>query len=317
MNKEAKIYVAGHCGLVGSSICRKLKSEGYDSIVTRTHQELDLMRQIEVENFFAEERPEFVFLAAARVGGIYANSIYKGEFIYQNLQIQNNVIHQSYLTNVKKLLFLGSSCIYPKNCPQPMKEEYLLTGELEPTNDAYAIAKIAGIKMCQSYNQQYGTNYISVMPTNLYGPFDNFDLNNSHVLPAMIRKFHDAMKNNNSSVELWGSGKPFREFLYSEDMAEACLYIIKSINTGDAEGDLYNIGIAQEVSIRELALLVQKIIEHKGKIEWNPSKPDGTFRKLQDVSRLSNLGRKAKTRLERGLLETYNWFFNNIATAKL
>lgn len=317
MNKTAKIYVAGHRGLVGTAICRKLKSEGYKNIVTRTHQELDLMRQIEVEIFFAEERPEFVFLAAARVGGIYANSIYKGEFIYQNLQIQNNVIHQSYLTNVKKLLFLGSSCIYPKNCPQPMKEEYLLTGELEPTNDAYAIAKIAGIKMCQSYNQQYGTNFMSVMPTNLYGPFDNFDLNNSHVLPAMIRKFYDALENNNSSVELWGSGKPFREFLYSEDMAEACLYIMESINTGDAEGDLYNIGVAQEVSIRELALLVQKIIGHKGKIEWNSSKPDGTFRKLQDVSRLLNLGWKAKTGLERGLLKTYNWFLNNIATAKL
>jgi len=297
--------------LVGSAILRRLKREGYENIVTRTHQVLDLIRQKEVESFFAKENPEYIFLAAARVGGIHANSTRKADFIYQNLQVQNNVIHESYLQGVKKLLFLGSSCIYPKHCPQPMKEEYLLTGELEPTNVAYAIAKIAGIKMCQSYNQQYNTNFISVMPTNLYGPFDNFDLQSSHVLPAMLRKFHEAKIKGHSAVELWGSGEPRREFLYSEDMADACIHVMKNINTGDTSGDLYNIGSGKDMTIKELALKIQATVGHKGEIKWNISKPDGTLRKLQDVSKLSNLGWSTKIAFDDALKNTYEWYVAN------
>jgi GDP-L-fucose synthase len=311
MNKSAKIYVAGHRGLVGSAILRRLKREGYENIVTRTHQVLDLIRQKEVESFFAKENPEYIFLAAARVGGIQVNSTRKAEFIYQNLQVQNNVIHESYRQGVKKLLFLGSSCIYPKHCPQPMKEEYLLTGELEPTNDAYAIAKIAGIKMCQSYNQQYNTNFISVMPTNLYGPFDNFDLQSSHVLPAMLRKFHEAKIKGDSPVELWGSGEPRREFLYSEDMADACIHVMKNINAFDTSCDLYNIGSGKDMTIKELALKIQETVGHKGEIKWNISKPDGTLRKLQDVSKLSNLGWSTKIAFDDALKNTYEWYLAN------
>jgi GDP-L-fucose synthase len=311
MEKTKKIYLAGHRGLVGSAILRQLKKEGYENIVTRTHQELDLIRQADVEQFFAEEKPEYVFLAAARVGGIHANSTYKADFIFQNLQVQNNVIHQSYLHGVKKMLFLGSSCIYPKNCPQPMKEEYLLTGKLETTNDAYAIAKIAGIKMCQSYNQQYETNFISVMPTNLYGPYDNFDLKSSHVLPAMLRKFHEAKANGQAPVELWGSGTPRREFVYSEDMADACLHVMKRVNAGDSPGDLYNIGSGLDLTIKELALKIQSTIGHQGEIKWDASQPDGTLRKLQDVSRLSKLGWTVKTSFKEGLQLTYDWFCQN------
>jgi GDP-L-fucose synthase len=316
MNKEAKIYIAGHRGLVGSAILRQLKKEGYENIITRSHQKLDLIRQAEVEEFFAEEKLEYVFLAAARVGGIYANSTYKADFIYQNIQVQNNVIHQSYVHGVKKLLFLGSSCIYPKHCPQPMKEEYLLTGELEPTNDAYAIAKIAGIKMCQSYNQQYETNFISVMPTNLYGPYDNFDLKNAHVLPAMLRKFHEAKENGHTPVELWGSGTPRREFVYSEDMADACLHVMRKINTGDAPGDLYNIGSGLDLTIKELALKIQATVGHQGGIHWDASQPDGTFRKLQDVSRLSELGWNVTTGFKEGLQLTYDWFCQNLCSSE-
>ena len=311
MNKEAKIYVAGHRGLVGSAILRQLKGEGFANVITRTHQELDLIRQADVEKFFAEEKPEFVFLAAARVGGIHANSTYKADFIYQNMQVQNNVIHQSYVEGVKKLLFLGSSCIYPKHCPQPMKEAYLLTGELEQTNDAYAIAKIAGIKMCQSYNQQYGTNFISVMPTNLYGPHDNFDLKNSHELPAMLRKFHEAKENGHTPVELWGSGTPRREFVYSEDMAEVCLHVMEKINAGDAPGDLYNIGSGSDLTIKELALKIQATVGHHGDIHWDASQPDGTLRKWQDISRISEAGWSAKTDLNEGLQLAYDWFLHN------
>jgi len=312
MEKKDKIYVAGHRGLVGSALLRLLKKEGYKNLVICTHKELDLVRQADVEKFFAEEKPEYVFLAAARVGGIGANSSYKADFIYQNMQIQNNVLHQSFVHGIKKLLFLGSSCIYPKFCPQPMKEEYLLTGKLESTNDAYAIAKIAGIKMCQSYNQQYGTNFVSVMPTNLYGPYDNFDLKYSHVLPAMLRKFHEAKEKGHAPVQLWGSGTPRREFVYSEDMAEACLHVMKKINAGDTEGDLYNIGSGLDLTIKELALKIQATVGHQGDIEWDSSQPDGTPRKLQDVSRLFELGWTAKTGLEEGLQLTYDWFCQNV-----
>jgi GDP-L-fucose synthase len=304
LNKDEKIYVAGHRGLVGSAIIRRLEIEGYNNIIVRTSKELDLREQHQVKDFFQTEKPEYIFLAAAKVGGIYANNTYPAEFIYENLAIQNNVIHQSYLNDVKKLLFLGSSCIYPKYAKQPMIEEYLLTGELEPTNEPYAIAKIAGIKMCQSYNRQYGTNYISVMPTNLYGPNDNFDLKNSHVLPALIRKFHEAKCNNQEAVEIWGTGSPRREFLYADDLAEVCIYLMNNIETND----IINIGTGTDITIKDLALLIKDIVGFSGEITFDTSKPDGTPRKLLNVNRLKELGWESKISLEDGIYQTYKWF---------
>jgi GDP-L-fucose synthase len=316
MNKEAKIYVAGHRGLVGSALVRQLTAKGYTNLVTRTHQELDLTNQAAVSEFFKKEKPEWVILAAAKVGGILANNTKPAEFIYDNLQIQNNVIHQSYLNGVKKLLFLGSSCIYPKQAPQPMKEEYLLTGPLEPTNEPYAIAKIAGMKLCQSYNRQYGTNFIAVMPTNLYGPNDNFDLQSSHVMPALLRKFHDAKTAGSASVEVWGSGEPKREFLYVEDMAEGCLFLLEHFNPTKEQneaGDIFfNLGTGKDLTIKELAELIQKVTGYTGKIVWDRSKPDGTPRKLQDVGRINDLGWRASVDLETGIKRTYDWFQKNI-----
>jgi GDP-L-fucose synthase len=307
MKLNSKIFVAGHKGLVGSAIMRKLLSLGYKNIITKTRQELDLMDFNAVRNFFEKERPEYVFLAAARVGGIHANKAYIAEFTYQNLQIQNNIIHCSYLSGVKKLLFLGSSCIYPKLAPQPIKEEYMLTGHLEETNYGYAIAKIAGIKMCDAYNQQYGCNFISLMPTNMYGDNDNFDLQNSHVLPAMIRKFHEAKINNKPYVEIWGSGKPRREFLYSDDLADACIFMMKNHK---ASG-LTNVGVGEDITITNLANLVKKIVGFKGEIKFDTSKPDGTPRKLLDVSKINNLGWTAKVSLEDGIVKAYKWYCDN------
>jgi len=301
MNLQDKIYIAGHRGMVGSAILRQLKEKGYTNFVLKTSSELDLRNQQAVADFFAEEKPDYVFLAAAKVGGIIANNTYKGDFIYENLMIQNNIIHQSYLNNVKKLMFLGSSCIYPKMAPQPLKEEYMLTGELEPTNEPYAIAKIAGIKMCDAYRDQFGCNYISVMPTNLYGPNDNYDLNNSHVLPAMLRKFITAKRNNEASVIIWGTGSPKREFLHADDLAEACLYLMENYN----EQGLVNIGVGEDISILDLAILVKKIVGFEGEILTDTSKPDGTPRKLMDVSKLNSFGWKAKTSLEDGIEKVY------------
>ena len=368
MNQSSIIYLAGHRGLVGSAIKKNLEAKGYTNILTRTHNELDLLDQQAVADFFKKEKPEYVILAAAKVGGIIANNTYRGEFIYDNLMIQNNVIHQSYLNGVKKLLFLGSTCIYPKNCPQPMKEEYLLTSELEYTNEPYAIAKIAGIKMCESYNIQYGTNFIAVQPTNLYGPNDNFDLEKSHVLPALIRKIHlgKAIENNDwdtirkdlnklpiegitgesnkeeildrlskygikksqisnlksqISVEIWGSGKPLREFLWSEDMADACVYLIESVDfknltvipteveeSVEIRNTHINIGTGKEISIKQLAETIKKVIGYQGDLYFNTSKPDGTMRKLTDPSKLENLGWKYKIELDEGLKMMYDWY---------
>jgi GDP-L-fucose synthase len=307
MNKSSRIYVAGHGGLVGSSICRRLQAGGYRNLIGRRSRELDLTRQADVEAFLGQERPEYVFLAAAKVGGIMANNNYPAEFLYRNLMIQNNVIHSSYMNGVKKLLFLGSSCIYPKFAPQPIKEEHLLTGELEPTNEPYAVAKVAGIKMCQAYNRQYGTDYISVMPTNLYGPNDNFDLETSHVLPAMIRKFHEAKTTGRSSVEIWGTGTPRREFLYIEDLADACVHLMESYD----DSGIINIGVGEDISIKDLALLVKKIVGYAGETVYDASKPDGTPRKLLDVSKLRSLGWKAQTSLEEGIRRTYEWYLQN------
>ena len=301
------MYVAGHTGMVGSAIVRRLKSAGYQNLFLKTHSELDLLNQSAVSGFFSQQKPDYVFLAAAKVGGILANDTYRGQFIYENLQIQNNVIHNAYLSGVKKLLFLGSSCIYPKFAPQPLKEEYLLTGELEPTNEPYAIAKIAGIKMCQSYNRQYGTNFISVMPTNLYGPNDNFDLQTSHVLAAFIRKFHEAKINNKPFVEIWGSGTPRREFLHVDDLADACLFLMHNYN----ENGFLNIGVGEDVSIKELALLVKKVVNYEGELKFDTSKPDGTPRKLLDVTLLQKLGWKARIQLQDGIQKTYQWFAEN------
>ncbi len=387
MKKTSKIYIAGHRGLVGSAIVKSLKQKGYTNLIYKTHSELDLMNQSAVEAFFQSEKPEYVILAAAKVGGIVANNTYRADFIYENLQIQNNVIHQSYLNGVKKLLFLGSTCIYPKNSPQPMKEEYLLTSELEYTNEPYAIAKIAGIKMCESYNLQYGTNFISVMPTNLYGPNDNFDLETSHVLPALIRKIHigkllesgdieavkkDMMgmrevigdlslviseKSNEEelfnvlehygikstshqspitnhlqiSIEIWGSGKPRREFLYSEDMADACVFIMENRDFKDITNSTFNIqhstfsnehsneirnthiniGTGLDISIKELALMIKKIVKYKGELYFNTEKPDGTIVKLTDPSKLNELGWKHTVGLEEGIRKMYEWYLNN------
>ncbi|MGJ0359245.1 GDP-L-fucose synthase family protein [Aliarcobacter cryaerophilus] len=373
MNKNSKIYVAGHKGLVGSAIIKNLVSKGYTNIITRTHKELDLINQKAVEEFFEKEKPEYVILAAAKVGGIIANNTYRADFIYENLQIQNNVIHQSYVHKVKKLLFLGSTCIYPKNAPQPMPENCLLTSSLEYTNEPYAIAKIAGIKMCESYNIQYGTNFISVMPTNLYGPNDNFDLETSHVLPALIRKIHlakllneekydEVIKDLNvknmeeaitylnkfsvtkDSVEIWGSGNPRREFLYSEDMADACVFIMENRNFEDVlnqqvvssklqvenckttqkelptthhtlptevRNTHINIGTGKDISIKELAELIKNIVGFKGELYFNTEKPDGTMKKLTDVSKLNSLGWKHKVELEDGIKTMYDWYLNN------
>ncbi len=372
MHKDAKIYVAGHRGLVGSALVQNLKSKGYHNFVLKTHAQLDLTDSNAVANFFKKEKPEYVFLAAAKVGGIVANNTYRADFIYQNLMIQNNIIHHSFLNKVKKLLFLGSTCIYPKNCPQPMKEEYLLTDVLEYTNEPYAIAKIAGIKMCESYNLQYGTNYISVMPTNLYGPNDNFDLEKSHVLPALIRKIHlgKALENNdweiikkdlnhlpienisgdnsneeeilrilnkygiqkkenNTAIEIWGSGKPMREFLWSEDMADACVFLMEKINfndtvnivkgnnstcepteynTNEIRNTHINIGTGKDISIKKLAETIKNYIGFKGELFFNTSKPDGTLKKLTDPSKLHQLGWKHKMELEEGIGNMYDWY---------
>jgi GDP-L-fucose synthase len=307
MDKADKIYVAGHRGMVGSAIVRKLEKEGYSNLVCRTSSELDLRNQQQVNDFFATEKPAYVFMAAARVGGIMANSTYKADFIYDNLLIEANSIHAAYNTGVKKLLFLGSSCIYPKLAPQPLKEEYLLTGLLETTNEPYAIAKIAGIKLCEYYREQYGCNFISAMPTNLYGPNDNYDLQNSHVLPALIRKFHEATQTGATVVTLWGSGNPLREFLYVDDLADACLFLMQHYN----ERGFVNIGTGKDLSIYELAQMVKQLTGFTGEIVWDSSKPDGTPRKLMDVSKINNLGWKYSTSLEEGLKKTYQQHFCN------
>ncbi len=353
MQKDSKIFLAGHRGLVGSALLQNLTTKGYTNIITKTHKELDLTNQITTEAFFKEEKPEYVFLAAAKVGGIVANNTYRADFIYDNLMIQNNVIHQSYLHNVKKLLFLGSTCIYPKNCPQPMREDYLLTDTLEYTNEPYAIAKIAGIKMCESYNIQYNTNFISVMPTNLYGPNDNFDLEKSHVLPALIRKMHlakllseqnynvllkdlnvdtlDAAKNylanfgvTKNSVEIWGSGKPRREFLWSEDMADACVFLMENRDFNDTynkdtleiKNTHINIGTGTDISIKALANTIKDIVNFKGELVFNAQKPDGTLQKLTDVSKLNALGWKHTVALENGIKTLYQWYLNRYGEIK-
>jgi GDP-L-fucose synthase len=301
MNLDSRIYVAGHNGMVGSAIVRKLKELGYKNIITASRKEVNLLNQTHVQSFFSNEKPEYVFLCAAKVGGIKANNEMKADFIYENLMIQSNIIKESQDFGVKKLLFLGSSCIYPKFSQQPIKEEYLLTGLLEPTNDAYAIAKIAGIKMCQSFNQQYGTNFISVMPTNLYGPNDNYDLNNSHVLPAMIRKFHEAKLEGKDKVEIWGTGTPKREFLYVDDLADACHHLMLNYN----DSEIVNIGTGQDVTIAELAVGIKNIVGFEGDIYFNTEMPDGTPRKLLDVSKLTSLGWTYKTSLKEGIQKTY------------
>jgi len=313
MEKNAKIYIAGHRGMVGSAIYRRLQKEGYTNIVTRTSAEIDLRDQQQVKDFFATEKPEYVFLAAAKVGGIVANNTYRAEFLFDNLQIQNNTIHNAYLTGAKKLMFLGSSCIYPKMAPQPLKEEYLLTGLLEPTNEPYAIAKIAGIKMCDAYRAQYGCNFISVMPTNLYGYNDNYHPQNSHVLPALIRRFHEAKEQGLPDVIIWGTGSPRREFLFADDLAEACYYLMMNY---DEEG-LVNVGTGHDISIKELALLIKKIVDYPGEIKFDTSKPDGTPRKLMDVSKLQSKGWKYAIELEQGIEMAYHDFLNKNLSAKI
>lgn len=308
MVSDSKIYVAGHRGMVGSAILKNLEEKGFTNIVTRTSSELNLIDQQQVAAFFSLEKPEYVFLAAAKVGGILANSSYKADFIYENIMIQSNVIHESYRNNVKKLLFLGSSCIYPKLAPQPLKEEYLLTGLLEETNEPYAIAKIAGIKMCDAYRSQYGCNFISVMPTNLYGSNDNYDLQNSHVLPALLRKFHTAKSNSLAAVTVWGTGAPLREFMHSSDMADACVYVMQNY---DAEG-FVNIGTGEEISIKELAYLIKDIVGFKGKIIFDTTKPDGTPRKLMDNTKLQSLGWNYSIPLREGIQQVYNEKFTNV-----
>lgn len=318
MDKNATIYVAGHRGLVGSAIVRKLRLAGYQNLILRTSSQLDLKNQSAVRDFFASEKPEYVFLAAAKVGGIVANSTYPAEFIFNNLMIQGNVIHNSYENGVKRLLFLGSSCIYPKMAPQPLKEEYLLTGPLEPTNEPYAVAKIAGITQCRSYNHQYGTRYLAAMPTNLYGPGDNFDLEKSHVLPALIRKFHEAKESAAETVTIWGTGSPYREFLHVDDLADACVFLMNlpdqvysSLLTLHSSPALINIGSGEEVTIRELALLVRKVVGFEGEMVFDTSKPDGTPRKLCDVSKLHALGWQHRKGLEEGIRDAYQWFKEN------
>ncbi|MDF9800381.1 GDP-L-fucose synthase [Catalinimonas alkaloidigena] len=304
MEKDAKIYIAGHRGMVGSAILRNLQKKGFSNFVLKTSSELDLKNQQAVAKFFAEEKPDYVFLAAAKVGGIHANNTYRAEFLYENLMIQNNVIHQSYEHGVKKLQFLGSSCIYPKMAPQPLKEDYLLTGTLEYTNEPYAIAKIAGIKMCENYRLQYGCDFIATMPTNLYGPNDNYDLNNSHVLPALIRKFHEAKESNAEFVEIWGTGSPKREFLHVDDLAEACVYLMDNYN----EPELVNIGTGEDIAIKDLALLIKEIVGFEGELRFDTSKPDGTPRKLMDVSKLHSYGWKHNISLREGITSVYEEF---------
>jgi GDP-L-fucose synthase len=321
MNLNAKIYIAGHRGLVGSALIRQLTAQGYTNVVTRTHAELDLTNQQLVADFFASEKPEYVILAAAKVGGIHANNTYPAEFVHENLAIQSNVIHQSYLAGVKRLLFLGSSCIYPRDCPQPIKEEYLLTGPLEPTNRPYALAKIAGIEMCWSYNRQYGTQYLAAMPTNLYGAGDNYHPENSHVIPAMIRRLHEAKINNQPTVAIWGTGTPRREFLYSDDMAEACLYLMNlpdeqfkpllASYRNDGQPPLVNIGTGIDVTIKELAELVRSVVGYNGALEFDSTKPDGTMRKLMNVSFMQSLGWQAATSLGDGLELAYKNYVNH------
>lgn len=308
MLKDSRILVAGSRGLVGSAIVRKLDTEGFSNLITFSRSELDLIDQTATLRFFEERKPEYVFLAAAKVGGILANNTYPADFIYDNVMIESNIIHSAYLTGVNKLLFLGSSCIYPKFTEQPIKESSLLTGELEPTNEPYAIAKILGIKMCQSYHRQYGVNFISAMPTNLYGINDNFDLKNSHVLPALIRKFHEAKINNSTSVELWGTGSPYREFLYVDELADACYFIMQNYN----EPDIVNIGTGKDITIKELADLVRAIVGFDGEIIWDTTKPDGTPRKLLDVSKLNSLGWKSCLSLKEGIERTYKWYLSTV-----
>ena len=308
MELNSKIYVAGHRGMVGSAIVRKLETLGFTNIITRTSAELDLRNQHAVDEFFAKEKPVFVILAAARVGGIMANNTYRAQFLYDNLMIQSNVIHAAHTTSVRKLLFLGSSCIYPKMAEQPMKEEALLTGLLEPTNEPYAIAKITGIKLCEAFRDQYGSNFISAMPTNLYGPGDNYDLQKSHVIPAMLRKFHEGKLNNAATVTIWGSGSPLREFMFVDDLADACLFLMQEYN-----GKLFmNIGTGEEVSIKDLAILIKEITGFQGELEFDSSKPDGTPRKLMDSTRLHNLGWKPSTSLKEGLTKTYQYFIEEV-----
>jgi GDP-L-fucose synthase len=312
LEKEAKIYVAGHRGMVGSAIVRKLQSLGYTNLLLKTSAELDLRDQVKVAEFFAAEKPDYVFLAAAKVGGIVANNTYRADFLYENLAIQNNIIHASFINKVKKLQFLGSSCIYPKLAPQPLKESYLLSGYLEETNEPYAIAKIAGIKMCEAYRAQYGCDFISVMPTNLYGPNDNYDLENSHVLPAMIRKFQEAKERGDASMTLWGSGSPMREFLHADDLAEACVYLMETYS----DSELVNIGTGIDVTIKELAETVKGIVGFEGSIQWDTNRPDGTPRKLMDVSKLHGLGWKHKIELKEGIALAYQDFLTNVSIRK-
>lgn len=308
MNKNSKIYTAGHTGLVGSAIVRNLLKRGYKNLILKTRKELDLLDAKKVKDFFAKEKPEYVFLAAARVGGIMANSTYSADFIFENLTIQNNIIHNSYLSKVKKLLFLGSSCIYPKLAPQPIREEYLLTGQLESSNKAYAVAKIAGIITCQSFNKQYGTDFISVMPTNLYGPSDNFDLNDAHVLPAMMRRFDEAKEHSKKEVQMWGTGKAKREFLHVDDLVDACVMLMDRYN----DTEIINIGTGKDISIKALAEIIKKIVGYEGKIVWDKTKPDGTPRKLLNVDKLHKLGWHHKIELEDGIKETYEWYKKNV-----
>lgn len=313
MNKSSKIFVAGHNGLVGSAIVRNLQAAGYDNLLLRSRADLDLCEQTAVRDFFQQETPEYVFLAAAKVGGIIANSTWPADFIYENLAIQNNVIHSAWENGVKRLLFLGSSCIYPKFAPQPMREEYLLTGELEPTNEPYAVAKIAGIKMCQAYNRQYGTHFLSVMPTNLYGPNDNFDLTSSHVIPALMRKIHEAKISGAQTVEIWGTGTPRREFLYVDDMAAACVYVMETpqAKLDDQAAPFWNVGTGSDVTIADLAKTICEVVGFQGDLVFNTEKPDGTPRKLLDVGRLHALGWNARIDLQAGLDATYQWFLQN------
>ena len=314
MNAESTVFVAGHRGLVGSAIVRRLREKGYRRLILRTRQELDLRNQSAVREFFERERPEYVFLVAARVGGIYANATYPAEFIYDNLAIQTNVIEAAYRFGVRKLMFLGSSCIYPKFAPQPMREEHLLTGALEPTNEPYAIAKIAGLKMCEAYNRQYGTDFLAVMPTNLYGIGDNFHLENSHVIPALIRKFHEAKRSGAAFVEVWGTGNPRREFLYVDDLADACVFLMENYSARDL-GGFINVGTGTDLTIRELAETIRRVVGYEGEIRFNPDKPDGTPRKLLDVSRITALGWKASVSLEEGLRRTYEWYVREEQTS--
>jgi GDP-L-fucose synthase len=309
VGKEARIYVAGHRGMVGSALVRCLAAKGYHNLVTRTHQQLDLLDQPAVSRFMREERPEYIFLAAAKVGGIQSNNLYRADFIHQNLVIECNVIHAAFAAGVRQLMFLGSSCIYPRDCPQPIREEYLLTGPLEPTNEPYAIAKIAGIKLCESYNQQHGTRYVSVQPTNLYGPNDNYDLENSHVLPALLRKAHEARARGDRMLPVWGSGKPRREFLHVDDMADACVHLMER-DLGDG---VYNVGSGADITIRELAETIMKVVGFDGELHFDASKPDGTPRKLLDVSKLAALGWKSRISLREGIASTYRAFCQDLA----